>query len=270
VGDVALGRAAWQGSGVSSSFPGWDWEDPDSLAQRFDEFTATFAECGKLEVVPAGLPHSQAEFRGLGISGIEFAAFRTRHPQGLSTDIVSMRGEDGTSEPGPLYRVDGESYFTELDIARPLPFADGSVDWVYAEHLIEHVPLPVAISWLAEVRRILAPGGLVRLTTPDLAVYAEGYASGTGFFTSHARRLRMMRVGPPMPQRKAFMLNQVFYLYGHRWIYDVDEVRHALTEAGFLPGAIKARSFRVGARQDVADLDTTFRNDESIYLEAAA
>lgn len=255
---------------VPSSFPGWDWEDPDSLAQRFDEFTASFAECGQLAVVPAGLPRDRAGFQRLGITGIEFAAFRTRHPQGLSTDIVSMRSQDVTTEPGLLYRVDDESYFTELDIARPLPFADASVDWVYAEHLVEHVTLPVAISWLAEVRRILVPGGLVRLTTPDLTMYTEGYAADTGFFTGHARRLRMMRVGPPMPQRKAFMLNQVFYLYGHRWIYDIDEARHALTEAGFPPEAIEAREFRVGARQDVADLDTTFRNDESIYVEATA
>jgi predicted SAM-dependent methyltransferase len=255
---------------TSTLFSGWNWEDPDDLAERLDQFTANFAECRDLAAVPEGLPRSRAEFQRLRLTGIEFAAFRTRHPQGLATDLVSLRSPDATTKPGPLYRVDGEGYFTELDIASPLPFADGCVEWVYAEHLIEHVTLPVAIAWLAEVRRVLVPGGLVRLTTPDVRLYAEGYAADTGFFSAHARRLRVMRVGPPMPQRKAFMLNQLFYLYGHRWIYDHAELRHALTEAGFAPQAITEREFRASAREDIADLDTTFRNDETIYVEATA
>lgn len=251
------------------SFPGWNWEDPDALAGRFDEFTAGLAECEKLEQVPTGLPHSLGDFQRLGITGIEFAAFSTAHPHGLATDLVSRRTQEATTQPGPLYRVDGEDYFTELDIASPLPFDDGCVEWVYAEHLIEHVPLPVAVGWLAEVRRILVPGGLVRLTTPDLRRYVEGYLDGS-FYASHARRLRMMKIGPPMPERAAFMLNQVFYLYGHRWIYDHAELRHALTDAGFGPAAIEPREFRSGGRPDVAELDISFRNDESIYVEATA
>ena len=71
-----------------------------------------------------------------------------------------------------------------------------------------------------------------------------------------------------MPGRPAFMVNQIFYLYGHRWIYDHDELRYALTQAGYDPGRITARKFRDGHRQDVADLDTTFRSDETIYVEA--
>lgn len=248
-------------------FPGWNWEDPEALAGRFGKFTDGFAECEKLEQVPTGLPYGRADFERLGLTGIEFAAFRTAHRQGLATDLVSRRTPAATTQPGQLYRVDGEDYFTELDIASPLPFADACVEWVYAEHLIEHVPLPVAIGWLTEVRRILVPGGLVRLTTPDLRRYVEGYLGGS-FFAGHQRRLRMMKVGPPMPSRAAFMVNQVFYLYGHRWIYDHAELRYALTEAGFAPAAVQPREFRAGARPDVAALDTTFRNDESIYVEA--
>jgi predicted SAM-dependent methyltransferase len=250
-------------------FHGWNWEDPDALAGRFDEFTAGLAGCQELEVVPGAPPHDLADFERLGITGIEFAAFRTDHREGLATDLVGRTTQEAMTQPGQLYRVDGEDYFTELDIADPLPFCDGCVEWVYAEHLIEHVPLPVAVGWLTEVRRILVPGGLVRLTTPDLRRYVEGYLDGS-FFASHARRLRMMKVGPPMPDRAAFMLNQVFFLYGHRWIYDHGELRYALAEAGFDPAAIQPRTFRTGARPDVAALDTTFRNDESIYVEATA
>jgi predicted SAM-dependent methyltransferase len=235
-----------------------------------ERFAAGLAEVEKLEQVSAELPCTRAELAELGATGIEFAAFATRHPQGLGTDLVAVRGPDAiVTVPGRVYRVNGRSLFTQLDITEPLPFADDSVDWVYAEHLIEHVPLLDAINWLAEVHRILAPGGLVRITTPDLRVYAVSYLAEDGkFFARHRHRLAAMGIGPPMPERRAFMVNQIFYLYGHRWIYDHDELRYALTQAGFDPGSVTPREFRAGRRRDVAALDTTYRRDETIYTEA--
>ncbi|MFE9424022.1 class I SAM-dependent methyltransferase [Kitasatospora sp. NPDC006697] len=235
------------------------------------EFSGELATCEALEQVADRLPHTAADFAALGLTGVEFAAFSTRHPGGLASDLAELRSPQLVSEFGRLYRVDGGSLFARLDVGRPLPFADRSVDWVYAEHLIEHIPLPVAVGWLREVRRILRPGGTLRLTTPDLAQYIEGYQdSRDGFFKRHRRRLKLMRVGPPMPERKAFMLNQIFYHYGHRWIYDEAELRHALTSAGFADRNIHRAGYQQGARADLAALDTTFRSDETIYLEAVA
>jgi predicted SAM-dependent methyltransferase len=249
---------------------GWDWEDPDGLSATMDAFTAGLARCETLELIAGPLPVTRPDFLALGITGVEFAAFKTRHPSGLGTDLAGLRAGSVTTEPGRLYRADGASYFTELDIAKPLPFGADCVDWVYAEHLIEHVPPLVAIGWLSEVRRMLAPGGLLRLTTPDLARYAAGYVNDDGFFARHRRRLRNMRVGPPMPERKAFMFNQLFYLYGHRWLYDLDELRYVLARAGFGPAAARACPFRSGARPDVAELDSILRKDETIYVEVTA
>jgi predicted SAM-dependent methyltransferase len=251
-------------------FPGWDWQDPDSLAARMDEFSAGIARCASLERVADRVPGTRAELSALGVTGIEFAAFRTAHPAGLATDLAPLRDEQAAAELGPVYRVDGAGLFTRLDIGEPLPLEDAAVDWVYAEHLIEHVTLPVAIRWLTEVRRILAPGGVLRLTTPDLAAYVAGYGDGDRFYAAHRRRLRTMRVGPPMPERRAFMMNQIFYLYGHRWIYDFDEIRYALSEAGFKPDEVRQCRYREGARPDVADLDTPFRRDETLYAEVTA
>ncbi|MET8701174.1 methyltransferase domain-containing protein [Kitasatospora sp. NPDC004723] len=250
------------------AFPGWDWDDPDGLAEQLDRFSADVATCRTLEAAAGGLPYDHADFTDLGVTGLEFAAFRTAHPAGLGTDLTALRGPDTTTEPGTLYRVDGDRWFTQLDIAEPLPFADESVDWVYAEHLIEHVTMPVAVGWLREARRVLRPGGVLRITTPDLARYLVGYATGDGFLTKHRRRLTTMGFGPPMPQRPAFLVNQIFRHYGHQWIYDLDELRHVLTLAGFEPGRIRHCAYREGARTDVADLDTPFRTDETVYVEA--
>jgi predicted SAM-dependent methyltransferase len=253
------------------AFPGWDWEDPEGLDATMARFTENLAACNSLETLRPKVPRGHAELRELGITGLEFASFRTPHPEGLGTDLVALHTPGTSTEPGPVYLVDGAHRFTQLDIGDALPFDDAAVDWVYAEHLIEHVPLGMVIGWLREVRRILRPGGVVRLTTPDLERYIRGYLDQQGgFFARHRRRLRTLRVGPPMPERRAFMINQIFYHFGHRWIYDEAELRHALAAAGFDGWRISRHEYREGARADVAALDTSFRRDETLYLEAVA
>jgi SAM-dependent methyltransferase len=48
----------------------------------------------------------------------------------------------------------------------PLPLDDGSFDLVWASEVIEHIA--DTARWLSEVRRVLAPGGRLLLTTPAL------------------------------------------------------------------------------------------------------
>jgi ubiquinone/menaquinone biosynthesis C-methylase UbiE len=47
----------------------------------------------------------------------------------------------------------------------PLPFDDGAFDVVWSSEVIEHVA--DTARWLSEVRRVLAPGGRLLLTTPS-------------------------------------------------------------------------------------------------------
>jgi ubiquinone/menaquinone biosynthesis C-methylase UbiE len=56
------------------------------------------------------------------------------------------------------------------DLARPLPFADGAFDVVFCTETLEHLKGPAAC--LAEIRRVLAPGGRLIVSVPN----------ATGFF----------------------------------------------------------------------------------------
>ncbi len=47
----------------------------------------------------------------------------------------------------------------------PLPYADGSLDAVYAISIWSHFNAPAATAWLEEMRRLIKPGGLLLLTT---------------------------------------------------------------------------------------------------------
>lgn len=54
-----------------------------------------------------------------------------------------------------------------VDITKPLPFPDRSVDVVFADMCLEHVTHREAWSFLEECFRVLAPRGLIRMTVPD-------------------------------------------------------------------------------------------------------
>ncbi len=59
-----------------------------------------------------------------------------------------------------LYVVD----FTE----GPLPLPDNSVDLIFHEDFIEHINQRDAVLFLAETLRVLKPGGVHRINTPEL------------------------------------------------------------------------------------------------------
>jgi predicted SAM-dependent methyltransferase len=74
--------------------------------------------------------------------------------------------------------VDFRAFSPEVmahDLRQPLPFADASFAAVYSSHLLEHFSRPCAPLFLAECRRLLKPGGILRLVVPDLETIAKLY-----------------------------------------------------------------------------------------------
>jgi predicted SAM-dependent methyltransferase len=156
------------------------------------------------------------------------------------------------------------------DVRRPFPIEDECFEWVYSEHLIEHLDLRQAIVWLREVHRLLRPGGLVRISTPSLRLYAEGYFDPEQkLYAEHRRRLEQLPIFKQrgVPERPGWMLNQAFQLWDHHWIFDAGEIRFVAGEAGFDPAGVVERSFQQGELPQVAALDRPGRNDISLYVE---
>lgn len=61
------------------------------------------------------------------------------------------------------------------DVTAPLPFPDCHFDALYHAHLLEHLPRPQALPFLRECRRVLKPGGILRVVVPDLEQIARLY-----------------------------------------------------------------------------------------------
>src|SRR5262245_24765787 len=210
--------------------------------------------------------------RELGLPGIHCGSARNIHPVCLNPDLLRIRERGGrTTDRGRLALVDERVYFLEHDSTEPYPVEDGSFEWAYSEHFIEHLTLDEATAWLGDIRRVLEPGGLVRVSTPSLALYLRGYVDPTHeFFVDRREVMKGMRVfrEREIPARDAWMVNNLFYQWDHQWLYDFDELRHVLVEAGFDPATVVERQFHESAIPEAGALDLEGRAYQSVYAEA--
>jgi predicted SAM-dependent methyltransferase/predicted 2-oxoglutarate/Fe(II)-dependent dioxygenase YbiX len=133
-----------------------------------------------------------------------------------------------------------------MDLRWPLPFRDQSVRYVFACHVVEHLyrgsELP---GLLAEILRVLMPGGVLRLVVPDIEQCLRAYVAGDDRF--FADRAQTWPWAAACKTRLDHFLNYAGAgqaledLGGHKYGYDFDTLALALHEAGF--GTVERSAF---------------------------
>ncbi len=63
----------------------------------------------------------------------------------------------------------------DLNYPVPLPFEDARFEGVYTSHCMEHLKESQVVWWIREVLRTLRPGGVFRVTAPDIKAYLDAY-----------------------------------------------------------------------------------------------
>jgi predicted SAM-dependent methyltransferase len=70
--------------------------------------------------------------------------------------------------------IDWENYDKQIDISKPLPFDNNSIDFIFLEHGLEHITQIEGIDFLKECYRILKINGVMRIAFPDIEkIYKE-------------------------------------------------------------------------------------------------
>lgn len=77
---------------------------------------------------------------------------------------------------------------SEVDISKPLPYGDSTVDFILIEHCLEHVNSREALGFLREALRILVPGGVIRICVPILSRINDR-AHAADLITGHGHQM---------------------------------------------------------------------------------
>lgn len=120
------------------------------------------------------------------------------------------------------------------DVKKGLPFNDGSVSLIYSEHFFEHLSQRDGLQFLRECRRVLTPGGTLRIAMPDLDNLVERYSSKDWRADGD-----MFRMGFDWVDNKCEMMNIAMREWGHRWLYNEEELTRVLLLSGLRPNGRK-------------------------------
>ena len=108
-----------------------------------------------------------------------------------------------------------------LNLTRPLPLPDQSVDAIYSQHFIEHITKAQAGQLVRECARVLKPGGWFRCSTPDLAYYVRQWQERAA-------------KGGDTAVDAADGLNDIIRLHEHLYVYDEAALCDLLARAGLI------------------------------------
>jgi predicted 2-oxoglutarate/Fe(II)-dependent dioxygenase YbiX/SAM-dependent methyltransferase len=221
--------------------------DPARLvedARRLREVAGDVVACGdgldpnvvaRLDRVHRELERLQAELRAARPRVLERQA-AVRDAQGAIGLKVHLGC--GDHRIAGWVNVDARGGDIRMDLRWPLPFRDGSVSYVFASHVFEHLYRGTELrAVLREVRRVLSPGGVLRIVVPDMEKCLRAYvAADDRFFADRARTwpwAAACRTHLDHFLAYAGAAQALEDLDGHKYGYDFQSLSVAVREAGF-------------------------------------
>ncbi|MEM7108539.1 MAG: methyltransferase domain-containing protein [Bacteroidota bacterium] len=146
-----------------------------------------------------------------------------------------------------------------MDIAKHnLPLKSNSIEGIFSEHCIEHLPYDEMDRIFKEFHRILKRGSLVRIIVPDGEIYLNAYVKKVNGGINEIPYYENSRTAMER-------INGIFRNHGHLFIYDFETLKLLLEEAGFKQ--IEKRLYLEG-RNPFLLKDSEWRKVESLYVEA--
>jgi predicted SAM-dependent methyltransferase len=121
-----------------------------------------------------------------------------------------------------------------LDIRQTFPFKEETFDYIFSEHIIEHMSYPDGVKMLTECFRVLKTSGKIRISTPDLAFLIDLTKPEKSDLQRAYIKWAANTFIPGAPDNnEVFVINNFVRNWGHTFIYDENTLRGAMTSAGF-------------------------------------
>lgn len=162
----------------------------------------------------------------------------------------------------------GDVYF---NANKNLPFKNSSVDYVFSEHFLEHLDFEIAVKHLNEIFRVLKPGGVTRISVPDLAAMCKTYVSKDKKVLNATLDLMkniVLDSKKPIYKNRTKMfaaeyVNIGFIGFGHRYMWDFEVLSETLKALGFVD--VKKFSEK---KSDIKELKNLERHGEQDLLNS--
>lgn len=154
--------------------------------------------------------------------------------------------------------IDKNKLDLNWDLRNPLPFDDNSVDFIFHEHFIEHLTVEEGQKIIKDLMRVLKPGGVMRIATPDLVSIVNKYQNISIEDDPVIKKYSLEFI-----KTRAERINNSFRNWGHKWMYDFEELERRLKEAGCRK--IKKCELRKSRYRELSNLET--REESRLIVE---
>ena len=143
----------------------------------------------------------------------------------------------------------------QIDLRKKLKCNDSFFEGILIEHVLEHLNIIDVFKLLKEIKRILKPKSILRISVPDLEIYAQYYLNGK----KNSEKFSMW------DQNRGEAMWSLSHNFGHNCIYDYEFLKKILSLSGFTN--INKKKFNHSSDQ-MLTIDDPGRAWESLYVEA--
>ncbi len=152
--------------------------------------------------------------------------------------------------------AEGPGIDISCDIFKGLPLDDASIDYISSQHSLPELKIYDQVTALTELRRVLKPGGVLRMSLPDLDLFIAAYQS---------RSQGPFLVWDWDTPSGNFITHMLWYNTIHT-PFTGEFAEELMLKAGF--AEVRHVAYRVTASEyaEIVELDN--RPDESFYIEA--
>jgi predicted SAM-dependent methyltransferase len=128
----------------------------------------------------------------------------------------------------------GSARILHLDAAGCFPFDNHMFDYIFSEHMIEHISYSNGFAMLSECHRVLRKNGQIRVSTPDLRFLLDLYQDKKSELQyEYIKWATDNFIGGTPYYDDTFVINNFVRDWEHLFIYDEKTLRLSMERAGF-------------------------------------
>ena len=163
-------------------------------------------------------------------------------------------------------KEENDALYLNYNLLKTWPFEADSIQYIAGSHFIEHLDLNQGLEFLKESFRVLKKGGVIRLSCPDLNIYAKNYIENNRKFFENKWIKEWCAFKQAVTPGEIFIAKAYDSGGSHKWFYDFDSLRHVLEAVGFQKVTKEGRLS--GQVPDLEKIEPSARELETLYVEA--